>query len=1104
MTSTHRPRIPGPQRDRIERAIREHFDDAELSRLVAFLGQRYRDYVGPGLGLEEAVHRVVEVAHRRGWLFDLLEQAARERQGPQFPFRQIIEHLTKLRPDHLVVLVADTPGGELIAADARRRLADLPVTLQPWPSGDGPPDQARAVIDASDVVIVAMVAAHGWLCRYVLDRAAATASDVVALLARDDMADTLPSHVTTIRITGGTSEGWDELERHLDLLASPEGLLRALHARRDRLAALLAGAGGEQPRYEAEIRDVESRIDLQQRRVRDPVGARRDSLEVIEQTRRQEREPDQPRAMATRIPTVNAPPPEPPAFQDRDDERILVEQSLLDPAVRLVALTGRDGVGKTGLVSRLWNSLFNPDTPVAVDGLAYLPVHGFLPVTPMALLRALLWALPGDAANRLDERLRLPVPLVEKVDEVLAELGDRTVVVVIDNVEALLDDAGALRDPGLQGLVSHLVRHPVPAVRLVLVSQRPPAHLLGSLPEHAIRAEPLRGLQRDEAHRLLCALDTEEVFAFEGASDHEKDRLHRLTGGTPRALELAYAVLRSRPEATLARLLDEIDQRAGSDVVRFLFDEIFRELTRDQQRVVQALAAYARPVEAGAVDDLLQYYLGGTASRTLLESLHERRFIRRDGNRYYLPYHPDGWWVLQQLPPGGPEDREPPYRLTRTALWYLAAEHFAGVRKPEDAVTDIGDLAARFDEIDLRIRGGEYDLAQELIEDLDTGYLNRWGYSDATIPMLDDLAPDVAGDRNRTVRLLSRLAEAHRQRERAEQSIACIDRAVTLLRWRDADPRAVLDIQRGAALADLGRLSEATASYRRAWWRSIWFNDDEQTAAVHSGLMSCLGRAGRFAAALRHRDRAVRLLRGHAETALAVGSRLRLNACWIQSQLGRHGPAWEELWAALAMSGDLHHHLIRGRALVLQAQLLLDEGGYAAAVEVAEIAADLGVQADNGRLCRAAKEILTLARLCVDDLNGAAEAVDVPGRSNGDLLGLGLRGIVAYRRGDSGTARAAFEVADAQARARRVTEARDFQVLDWHGLVLTGWALVDRDQRDRHLAAAEEAFYGARRLAPDGHGAVLRTMQLLNQMAFDADPALVDRVRAAAGGITGS
>jgi tetratricopeptide (TPR) repeat protein len=1102
-----RRRASGPQLLQIQQAILDHFDENELAELLLELDKRYWDYASRGQGLRRNVLEVVEAAERGRWLVALVKQASTARSGPDFPFRQLLRELDEVSPDHLVVLVAYArPGGDTVADSVRRRLATLPVTVNHWPADGGGTDaqQARAAVDGSDVVVLVITrqsAPEDWLCRYALDRAAATGSEVIALLGPAARGKQPPAGIRTIRIADGAGDGWAELEEHLDFLASPEGLLRALRARRDRL---LTEASAAQPRYEAEIRDVDSRIDLQRRRAEDPARARRNTADEIKQGLQRERRPHRTSGPSARIPTFNQPPEEPPTFQDRTDELLLIGRLLLDPAIRLVALTGRDGIGKTGLVSHLWNQLLGGGLQVRVDGLVYLPAHGFVPVTATALLRALVRVTPIGDLERLEERLRLPIPMSERADEVLAALSNRTVVVVLDNAEDLLDDAGDLRDLDLRGLVGHLVRHANHGVRLVLVGKELPARLLQTLPKPATRAEPLHGLTCNDTHTLLCALDTERVFDFDRASEHEKGLLHHLTKGTPRALELAFALLRARPEKTLAWLLDEMDRTTEPDMVRFLFGEVFGRLARDQQRVVQALAAYARPVDAGAVDDLLQHYVDGAASEVILESLHARRLVRRDGDRYYLPYFPDGEWVLGQLQPGAPEDRRrPPRRLTRLALLHLAAEHFAAARKPEDAVARVEDLTAQFNEIDLRIRGREHERAQELIEVLDDQYLNRWGYSDAVIPMLDELAPGLAGNRDRQVRRLSRLAEAYRQRECPAQAIDRTKEALALLRrFSDKRYHMALNAQWGAALLDLGRISDAVAHYRRTLWWAARYRNRYEGAKAHGGLALCYGRAGMFGRARRHHDRAVSLLqRSRKDDLDSLGPRLQLNVCWVYSQLGQHGPAWQAMQAALAAARDQDNRLVEGLSLVLKAQLLIDEGGVHAAIEAAGAAAEIGVRANNGRLCRVAKEVLTLACLYDGDLDQAYDAVDVPGRSNGTPLGLGLRGIVAYRRDDRDEAGRAFAAADERVQQQRRAEARDFQLLDTHGLVLTGLAIVDVAQRGRHLAAAEEAFRRSRKLAPSGHGAVLRTMQLLNQLAVGADAELIERARGAVGSV---
>ncbi|GLI02934.1 AAA family ATPase [Phytohabitans aurantiacus] len=1098
-------RASGPRLLELQELICAGFNHNTLVELLLAVDKRYSDFVSVNRNHRAVVLDVLETANNEGWLLNLLYSAYQ-----RVPDDRLVEHLRALEADvrdHLSVSVAYVRGGaDSVVAQLRDRLAALPVTAQYWPGGPPSPDAlAFGAIDTAAVVIVVVTpeSLRDQVCRYALDLAS-PGSEVIALLAHPAVQESqLPVALRRIRIDR-VGEGWADLERHLDFLATAEGLLVRLRRRREQLVRGDGEADAEGSGDQPEVRDVDRRIAVQRKRVEDPVGVRIGMTRGIERGRERERRPHREAEAAAPVRTYGRPPKEPPSFQDRETELEVAMIWLRTPAHRLLALTGRDGIGKTGFLSRLWNRLSSEKHPPRTDGLVYLPAHGFLPVTAIAVLRALVKVAPANLDGRLRRLLALPIPLLEKADEVLRALDNRAIVVMIDNAEHLLDDSGALRDREMHEFVLHVARQDGHGTRFVLVSQRPPEELLRELPEPIAIGTPLTGLDRNDTHLLLTALDTSRTFGFKYVSEEEKDRLHQRTGGNPRAVELVFAYLRRNPRRDLSWLLDEMHRSKDPDVVRFLFDKVVRDFDPDEVCVAQALAAYGRPVDAAAVDDLLQHFYAGT-SEVILETLRDKCFIRPMDEGYYLPFFPDGEWFLQRLAPGEPEDRQSPWRqMSRMALLHLAAEHFAGAHVPDAAAEDVDQLYAQFSEIDLRIRGGDHEKALRAIEALDDAHLNRWGYREAIIPRLDALATGLAdAGFDLRVRRLSRLAEAYRQRELPDRMIACLNEAQALIKpYSHPYYHVVINIQLGAGLFDQGRVSQASAHYRRALrWTRGQFGYARQRASAHSGLATCYGRNGQFSRALRHAHRAARLLRrAGGEDVDGVGPRLRLHTAWIFSQLGQHGPAWSELSAGLRIASNQKERILEGQLLVLRARLLIAEGGAEPAMTAAGAAAEIGVLANNGELCRSANEILTLACLIRGDLEQARAAVDVPGRSNGNVLGLSLRGVVAYQEDELAEARTAFETACEKAESLCRSEPHDFLLLDAYGFASAGLAIVQPERRDALLRAAEAAFTRSRALSSGGHGAVLAILQLLNQFTKHADTDVVDRLRIAASG----
>jgi hypothetical protein len=145
-----------------------------------------------------------------------------------------------------------------------------------------------------------------------------------------------------------------------------------------------------------------------------------------------------------------------------------------------VAIVGRDGIGKTAIVSKLFGDLRTDPGPPLVDAFIYLPAHGSRLISPVTLLEALRKVIPDQsAASHLAERRNdATLTLPEKLSEVVDKLAGSRVLVVIDNGEDLLDSGMRLRDPELDEMARALLLGRDHGVKLVFVTREAPEPLL--------------------------------------------------------------------------------------------------------------------------------------------------------------------------------------------------------------------------------------------------------------------------------------------------------------------------------------------------------------------------------------------------------------------------------------------------------------------------------------------------------------------------------------------------------------------------------------------------------------------------------------------------
>ena len=304
----------------------------------------------------------------------------------------------------------------------------------------------------------------------------------------------------------------------------------------------------------------------------------------------------------------------------------------------MICVTGRRGIGKSGLVARVLADFEEPadTTKDQVGGLAYLSTRtgaGGLDVA--RIFHALTSLMPQDQGDRLEKAWANVGTYV--LPDLLAALRARNAVLVLDNLDDIQDrDTGELTDQGIITFLTAICRVPRPPI-VITTSQHPielPLELFG----HFTLLEINDGLEAREAAELLRQLDAGNRAGLRDLPEAEllqaAERVYRM----PRGLELLVALMARRNTVTLRRLLDAQD--TPEKLLGGLVSEGFDGLDEVGRDVVRLFALADTPLPAEALPDMLSPEHPADAVARSVERLAETHMIGFDRNTGSARLHP--------------------------------------------------------------------------------------------------------------------------------------------------------------------------------------------------------------------------------------------------------------------------------------------------------------------------------------------------------------------------------------------------------------------------------------------------------------------------------
>ncbi|WP_240966809.1 NB-ARC domain-containing protein [Nodosilinea sp. P-1105] len=314
--------------------------------------------------------------------------------------------------------------------------------------------------------------------------------------------------------------------------------------------------------------------------------------------------------------------PDTAVFFGRTDELTTLNDWVIAEECRLVTLLGMGGIGKTSLVAKLADEIYEQFDYVIWRSLREAPP-----------LDEILVRLIQFLSDQQETEINLPTRLGERIIRLLHYLREHRCLVVLDNLESILqaETAGHYRD-GYEGygeLIQHIGRIEHQSC-LLLTSRECPRELVplagNNLP---VRLWSVVGIDTEAGRELLRTKDLELDEA-----DTQGDELIRRYSGNPQALHLVATAIQKEFFGDVNDFLQEYGTVV--DDVRSLLDQHLSRLAPLEQSVLFWLAINREPV---GLDELMEDLLPPVTKqdvRGALRGLSDRYLVETVGKQFTL------------------------------------------------------------------------------------------------------------------------------------------------------------------------------------------------------------------------------------------------------------------------------------------------------------------------------------------------------------------------------------------------------------------------------------------------------------------------------------
>ncbi|MFG3558671.1 trypsin-like peptidase domain-containing protein [Micromonospora sp. NPDC047557] len=709
-------------------------------------------------------------------------------------------------------------------------------------------------------------------------------------------------------------------------------------------------------------------------------------------------------------------------FRNRVREATDISRALADATVGVVSVVGRAGIGKTALAARVLNALraqrWYHDGPWPhVDGVVFLSTRTSSGISSEEVILKL--AQLTGVADLLRSWSARAVPLHRRMAAVLEAVGERRIIILLDNLEDLLDDRGRLSgDDELGALLTELLQVAIPLS--FLITSREPVELPPPVMSRTRTVELRTGLPHDEAVRMLRELDPQADYGLAVSTDEVLGSVSAAVHGLPRALQLVAGMLANDPLLTVDDLVAEMS--AVNDTLDSLIAETLARLDQPARWVLLALAVAGRPIAVSGVDYILRPFAPGLDVPSLIRRLTRTQIVSGDRLTKRVALHPaDRRYLLRQAS----EDRQ---EAIVALIHRRTAEYYLQIAVAVDEMRDVDDVRPVLFAAEHLLNSGDHHQVAEMLDQYGE-LLEKIGLYQATIDVGRALAEVAIGDD--VIRNAMRLGRLYWLTGDAAVAMTWLTKAQeAAVRGGDYDALPAILVDLGSSQRDAGDLRSSLRTFRQAMRLAVRQGDQGAPVVARSLVQAThtLRPLGFLAASLSCADRAAALVIPRADashTAALLHASTLINAAISEILIGATGSAETRLMTAQEITrrlGDRGLATYADCVLAGLARVRALPGTAATALSRAleayeEIGDRWGLAAGLATLAWTYADLLDVAAATATIARGRVTADGCNPRASASLILAGS--VLARRRGDldaavreAEAAIAAYESAD--------------------------------------------------------------------------------------------